>query len=302
MANVAHSTLTGADLHEPKGISSATSGTVYVANGSGSGTWSSASSALSITGMIADFASPNIPTGWYECNGAAKNRVTDSALFSALTVQQNGTRTNGSAIITGLANTGSIAAGYFFGGTGIPTGTTVLTVDSATQVTLSAAASSSGTANTIASPWALGDGSTTFNIPNISTAGRYRRSRLIGTYKIGDALASDNLAHGHAGSTTGNFDSDHKHTYSGATGVNSVDHTHSYGSGAVGGPSGGGSLISPGSTNITTGESQQHTHPYSGTSDFADRSLIHNHTVTIASNGGSESRPVTLVVLTCIKN
>ena len=39
MANVAHASLTGADLHEPKGAASATSGQVYVANGAGSGTW-----------------------------------------------------------------------------------------------------------------------------------------------------------------------------------------------------------------------------------------------------------------------
>ena len=36
---VAHSTLTGSDLHEPKGVASATSGQIYVANGSGSGVW-----------------------------------------------------------------------------------------------------------------------------------------------------------------------------------------------------------------------------------------------------------------------
>lgn len=34
-----HSTLTGADLHEPKGVESAPAGTVYVANGTGSGSW-----------------------------------------------------------------------------------------------------------------------------------------------------------------------------------------------------------------------------------------------------------------------
>jgi len=34
-----HSILTGADLHEPKGVSIANSNTVYVANGSGSGSW-----------------------------------------------------------------------------------------------------------------------------------------------------------------------------------------------------------------------------------------------------------------------
>lgn len=36
----AHSALTGAELHEPKGVSTATSNETYVANGAGSGTWS----------------------------------------------------------------------------------------------------------------------------------------------------------------------------------------------------------------------------------------------------------------------
>ncbi len=37
---IEHSTLSTGDLHEPKGIASATSNQVYVANGSGSGAWS----------------------------------------------------------------------------------------------------------------------------------------------------------------------------------------------------------------------------------------------------------------------
>lgn len=39
MANVAHSTLSGSDLHECKGAGSASINTVRVADGSGSGTW-----------------------------------------------------------------------------------------------------------------------------------------------------------------------------------------------------------------------------------------------------------------------
>lgn len=39
MPTTTHSLLTGADLHEPKGAATATTGTVYTANGSGSGTW-----------------------------------------------------------------------------------------------------------------------------------------------------------------------------------------------------------------------------------------------------------------------
>lgn len=34
-----HKDLTGSDLHEPKGVSSASGNTTYFANGSGSGTW-----------------------------------------------------------------------------------------------------------------------------------------------------------------------------------------------------------------------------------------------------------------------
>ena len=36
---IQHSTITGADLHEPKGVATAANNTVYVANGSASGTW-----------------------------------------------------------------------------------------------------------------------------------------------------------------------------------------------------------------------------------------------------------------------
>lgn len=48
-----HSTITGADNHEPKGVESAASGTVYVANGSGSGVWTNPSaSTISTTSPL----------------------------------------------------------------------------------------------------------------------------------------------------------------------------------------------------------------------------------------------------------
>lgn len=40
MATVLHSSLTGSELHEPKGIASAIQHTVYIADGGGSGDWS----------------------------------------------------------------------------------------------------------------------------------------------------------------------------------------------------------------------------------------------------------------------
>lgn len=49
MTTSVHSTLTGSDLHESKGVSTALSGTVYVANGAGSGAWTPASSVITNT-------------------------------------------------------------------------------------------------------------------------------------------------------------------------------------------------------------------------------------------------------------
>ena len=57
----------------------------------------------------------------------------------------NGTRTNASAVITGLVSTADLAPGMFVRGTGIPNGTKILTVDSGSQITLTANATSSGT-------------------------------------------------------------------------------------------------------------------------------------------------------------
>ena len=48
MANVNHSTLADQYLHEPKGVVSASSGDVYLVNGSGSGTWTSRQSMLTV--------------------------------------------------------------------------------------------------------------------------------------------------------------------------------------------------------------------------------------------------------------
>lgn len=49
MTTTVHSTLTGADLHESKGVATALSGEVYVADGAGSGVWTPASSVVTNT-------------------------------------------------------------------------------------------------------------------------------------------------------------------------------------------------------------------------------------------------------------
>lgn len=53
MPSVPHASLTGADLHEPKGVDAATTGLVYVSNGGGSGAWQQIvpSDSISATGV-----------------------------------------------------------------------------------------------------------------------------------------------------------------------------------------------------------------------------------------------------------
>ncbi len=50
----AHSTLTGADLHEPKGVASANADDIYIANGSGSGAWTAADNNIYLSVTMAD--------------------------------------------------------------------------------------------------------------------------------------------------------------------------------------------------------------------------------------------------------
>lgn len=49
-----HNTITDPDLHEPKGVAAATIGQVYIANGSGSGVWSSASQDIVLIDSASD--------------------------------------------------------------------------------------------------------------------------------------------------------------------------------------------------------------------------------------------------------
>jgi len=59
MATVTHASLTGANLHEPKGVASASANTVYVANGGGSGSWQKIApnelEGITTNGTVGDF-------------------------------------------------------------------------------------------------------------------------------------------------------------------------------------------------------------------------------------------------------
>ncbi len=299
MANVAHASLTGSNLHEPKGIENASTGQVYVANGSGTGSWTSLD-VTAFTGMIADFTTPIAPAGWLELDGTDISTSTYANLYAAMSIQQTGSRTNGSPTISGLSSTTHMRAGYYVFGTGIASGTTISSVDGASQITLSGNASSSGTATVIVSPWLLNTG--TIRLPNTTTAGRYRRSRT-STVHLGVTQADQILSHNHAGTTS--VKAAHSHTFANDTSTENLAHAHPFtydqATAATGGDGPFVSAISATGRAVSTQTNTQtvgHVHSYAGTTS---EEPSHTHTFTSDNTGGTENRPLTLVVMTCVK-
>jgi microcystin-dependent protein len=82
---IEHRDIPNSQLHEPKGISTAAAGTVYTADGNGSGSWEelpgiSRASAFPV-GTIMPYAGDTEPKGWMFCDGRELSRDTHSGLF-----------------------------------------------------------------------------------------------------------------------------------------------------------------------------------------------------------------------------
>ncbi len=75
-----HADLTGADLHEPKGVASASANKVYVSNGSGSGTWSPLVYILNVRIADISIASTTYITLPYAGNIVKINSVIEGAI------------------------------------------------------------------------------------------------------------------------------------------------------------------------------------------------------------------------------
>lgn len=307
MANIAHASLTGDELHEPKGVDTATSGTVYVADGAGSGVWQ-AVGASALTGMIADFIAPVAPSGWLELDGSTVSTTTYSSLFSVIALSVTGTRTSGSPVVTSISSTSNFKVGYYVFGAGIASGTTIVSVDSATQITMSNNASASGAVTFYVSPWLLNTG--TMTLPNMTAAGRFRRSRTSST-KPGDVQADQNQTHTHSLSVSGTTSSDGSHTHTATSTVTDPGHTHT--------------ITNDTSVHYTTLSGGLDSFASSGSASFGtDPNLLassattgvtvatttassgaHTHTVTSTgtsgSSGSTEARPLAMICITCVK-
>jgi microcystin-dependent protein len=117
-------------------------------------------------GVVSDFAGITAPSGWLLCFGQAVSRTTFATLFSAITIALPGNTATGSPTISSIASTTGVAVGMPLSGPGIPAGATVSSLTS-TSITMSANATANGTGVAVAvCPHGVGDGSTTFNVPD----------------------------------------------------------------------------------------------------------------------------------------
>lgn len=157
----------------------------------------------------------------------------------------------------------------------------------------------------IGTTWGVGNGSTTFTLPDGYTLGKFLRSRTA-SVALGTAQTNQNKAHTHTASgTTATESAGHTHTVSGTTGAMSANASHTH-SAATGSGSTIVQAISSGSSVLTSGGSPSstntdHTHTFSGTTSTASATHTHTFSATTASDGGTEARPENLSAILCIR-
>jgi Chaperone of endosialidase/Phage Tail Collar Domain len=119
-------------------------------------------------GFIMPYAGAVAPTGYDFAYGQAYNRTTFASLLAAITITQSGSCTNGSATITGLTDTTSMGVGQPLESSCFPSSTTVNSVVSSTSITASTTATGvTGAYSFQIFPFGNGNGSTTFNLPDL---------------------------------------------------------------------------------------------------------------------------------------
>lgn len=116
-------------------------------------------------GGIIPFGGYTAPAGWLLCDGSTVSRTTYAALFNVLSFTQTCTTTNGSTSVT-VADTSQMFPTMTVEGSGIPAGVGISTVVDATHITLTFAATSSGSKTLRFFPFGCGDASTTFGLPD----------------------------------------------------------------------------------------------------------------------------------------
>lgn len=203
-------------------------------------------------GAIAPFAMSKAPTGWLKADGTAVSRTTYASLFAALVESAVVTMTIASpGVVTWTAHgrsandpvkfstTGALPTGFVAGTTYYVVGASITTNTFQLSATAGGTAinttgTQSGVHTAIHAPFGTGDGSTTFNVPDLR--GEFVRGldsgRSVDTNRaMGSAQADELKAHTHIERHTGTGGATNQIGYGGgsAGGTDSVLSTGSTG-------------------------------------------------------------------------
>jgi len=118
------------------------------------------------TGAVIPYSGISVPSAWLLCDGSAVSRTTYSTLFSALSLQLSCILVSTTVLTLPSGTTAGLQTGFAVSGTGIPANTTIASLTS-TTITLNNSATTSGTYTITFAPHGVGNGSTTFNLPNM---------------------------------------------------------------------------------------------------------------------------------------
>jgi len=194
------------------------------------------------TGTILDFAGPAVPGGFLACDDAAVSRTTYAGLLSVITQIQTGTTTMSANTVSGLTSTAQMYVGMQIESANMSPGTSIASIVDANNITITPVATTGGATPITFFQWGNGDGSTTFNVPDM------RRNVTIGQggtpYAGAATVGQVNSA------AVGFIGGQEAHT---PTTPETAAHTHSYNTFSGSGSSLNGSSANVALTATTTG-------------------------------------------------
>lgn len=278
-----------------------TAGQVLTSNGAGvNPSYQDLPAATALpAGAIITVAMNSAPTGYLKCDGTAVSRSTYATLFAALVKSATVTitiTTPGVVTWTGhglsigdkvrFTTTGALPSGlstgtdYFIISAGFTTDTFRLAATAGGSA-INTSGSQSGVHTGISAPYGVGDGSTTFNVPDLRGEWVRGWDDAKGTdanRSRGSSQAEMIGPHSHTATTTGTADSGGAHTHT-------VTPLQSGGSNAgVQDPVSGTTATTP----VTTSSNGAHTHTLTAST-------------TVNNNSGTENRVRNIALLYCIK-
>ena len=266
-----------------------------------------------LVGTIKPWAGLIAPNQYAFAYGQELSRTTFNALYTAITYSTSVSCTSGSPTLTNVSDTTQISIGSHVELSCTAPGTTVIS-KTAITVTLSANSAITSDVTALFFPWGNGNGSTTFNLPDLrgyAIAGRdnmggIAAGRLTTAY-FNPGGTSDPDALGAAGGTQSHAMTLLElvaHTHTGTTGTESATHVHS------GTTNSGNANISSNAQKLTGGSQYNNTGAGSlGNADVSDtghthtftsgiESATHTHSFTTASTGSTAAFSVVQPTLT----